>query len=84
MFQNTSKTLGFKEILVIEIPPWGIRAKPYLSHGLIGKSDISQQYFMVRIVGKSNFSNQLENIIKTLLKKLDITWISCNSLHVLL
>ena len=48
MFKNTCKTLGFKEIMVTEIPPG---AKPYLSHGLNGKSDISQQYFMVRIVG---------------------------------
>ena len=33
------------------------------------------------IVGNPNFSDQLKNIIKRYKEKLDITWISCDSLH---
>ena len=33
------------------------------------------------IVGNPNFSDQFKNIIKRYKKKLDITWISCDSLH---
>ena len=39
-----------------------------------------EDYKFKRIVGKPNFSDQLQKIIKRY-KKLDITWISCNSLH---
>ena len=37
-------------------------------------------YNFKRIVGKPNFSDQFQNIIKRYYK-LDITWISCESLH---
>ena len=37
-------------------------------------------YKFKRIVGKPNFSKQLKKIIKRY-KKLDVTWISCDSLH---
>ena len=38
-------------------------------------------YKFKRIVGKPNFSDQFKNIIKRYKKKLDITWISRDSLH---
>ena len=38
-------------------------------------------YKFKRIVGKPNSSAQFKNIIKRYKKKLDITWISCGSLH---
>ena len=37
-------------------------------------------YKFKRIVGKSNFSEQFEKIVKRYIG-LDITWISCDSLH---
>ena len=37
-------------------------------------------FMMIRIVGKSYFSDRVKMIIKRY-KRLDITWISCNSLH---
>ena len=39
-------------------------------------------YKFKRIVEKPNFSDQFKTIIKRYKKKLDITWISCDSLHV--
>ena len=39
-------------------------------------------YKFKRIVGNPNFSNQFKKIIKRYKKKLDITWILCDSLNV--
>ena len=38
-------------------------------------------YKFKRIVGKRIFSDQFKKIIKRYKKKLDIVWISCDSLH---
>ena len=39
-------------------------------------------YKFKRIIGKPNFSDQFKKIIKVnVIKKLDITWMSCDSLH---
>ena len=38
-------------------------------------------YKFKRTVEKPNFSDQFKKIIKRYKKKLDITWISCDSLH---
>ena len=37
-------------------------------------------YKFKRIVGKANFSDQSKNIIKRYKKKLDVKWMSCDSL----
>ena len=38
-------------------------------------------YKFKRIVGKTNFSDRIKKIIRRY-KKLDVTWISCDSLNV--
>ena len=38
-------------------------------------------YKFKRIVGKRIFSDQFKKIIKRYKKRLDIVWISCDSLH---
>ena len=44
MLQNPRKTLGFKKIMVYEIPPGGGGGKPYPASDLIDVSESHQDY----------------------------------------
>ena len=59
--------IGLKTLLQHDI------SEPILYGDLVYKFKI--------IVGNPNFSDQFKKIIKRYKKKLDITWISCDSLH---
>ena len=59
--------IGLKTLLQQSI------SEPYIYGDLV--------YKFKRIVGKPSFSDQLKKIIKRY-KKMDIIWISCDSLHV--